>query len=185
MAALLAVALLLPAVARASPVSLPQLMAMLARVPARHANFQEDRHIAQLTAPVHDSGTLDYVRPSRLEKHTTAPHDERLVVDGDKLWIVRAGQPTRYLDLSDQPEISSLVDIVRGTLAGDLAALQRSYTVALGGDLESWQLTLTPDARLAGFLRVVHIDGAGTDLHRIEMVQANGDSTQMTISSGT
>ena len=157
-------------------------MRTLAAVSRSQSTFREEKHLAQLTAPVIDSGTLLYVRPDHLEKHTTAPQDERLVVDGARLSIARGGQAPRILDLDDQPEIAALVDTVRGTLAGDLAVLLRHYSVGLEGSEAAWRLTLVPiEPRLARLLRLVRIDGHGSSLDVIQTEQADGASTRMTI----
>ncbi len=74
------------------------------------------------------------------------------------------------------------MDLVRGTLAGDLGALQRHYRVAVEGTARAWRLTLTPtEAQLAGFIRVVRIDGEGTEPRQIDTIQANGDWSRMVI----
>jgi outer membrane lipoprotein-sorting protein len=176
-----------PALAAPADPSFPiaELMRMLAAVPQSHATFQEVRTVAQLTTPVRDSGTLDYVRPGRLDKHTLAPRDERLVVDGERLWIERAGQQTRMLDLADQPEVSALVDTVRGTLSGDLPRLRKSYDVTLSGSAASWRLVLVPtDTRVQRFLRAVHIEGTGRELTLVETIQTDGNSSRMQITPG-
>ena len=80
--------------AQAEDFRIGSLMRMLAAVPGSHTTFREEKRLAQLTRPVEDSGTLDYARPAHLEKHTTAPQEEKLVVDGDRLTISRAGAAT-------------------------------------------------------------------------------------------
>jgi hypothetical protein len=88
----------------------------------------------------------------------------------------------RVMDLGSAPEVSALVDLVRGTLAGDLAALQRHCRVTVEGTAGSWRLSLTPaEAGLGGFIRVVRIDGEGTEPLIIDTVEANGDWSRMTI----
>jgi outer membrane lipoprotein-sorting protein len=161
------------------------LMHRLAAVPARTATFQEQKTVAALSAPIEDSGTLAYTRPSSLEKHTLRPEEEILTVDGERLTLSRpARHETRTLDLTEQPEIGALVDTVRGTLSGDLTVLQAHYSVGLEGTLAAWRLTLVPiDARMARFLRVVRIDGSGNTLRTIETVQANNDTTRMTVTA--
>ncbi|MBV9783137.1 MAG: outer membrane lipoprotein carrier protein LolA [Acidisphaera sp.] len=158
-------------------------MGSLAAVPSSRASFHEEKTIAALTRPVQDSGTLDYVRPAHLEKHTLTPVEEDLVVDGERLTITRpAAHSVQTLNLEEQPEIRALVDTIRGTLAGDLGLLRRLYQVTLAGSQAAWRLTLVPtDGRLQRFLRVVWIDGAGASLRAIDTVQVNGDRTRMTI----
>jgi len=159
------------------------LMRMLATVPERRASFHEEKTIAALTRPVQDGGTLRYVRPAFLEKHTVTPREEDLIVDGPRLTIRRPVQDDeRTLDLRDQPALDALVDAVRGTLAGDIGLLRRHFDVGLEGSAQAWRLTLTPtDPAVARFMRVVRIDGGGSEVRVVDTVEANGDSTHMTI----
>ncbi len=159
-----------------------ELMRRLAAVPARRASFTEEKSIAALTEPLRSVGRLVYRRPGHLEKITVGPNPESLMVDGDRLSIVAEGQPPRLIELDSEPSLRGLVDAVRGTLAGDLATLRRSYDVAMQGSLAEWRLILTPrDQSLKQLLRQVTVEGGGTDLHAVRIVQANGDQSLMTI----
>jgi hypothetical protein len=168
--------------AQSSPPPIDELMRRLAAVPASRASFTEEKSIAALTAPVRSEGRLVYRRPGHLEKTTAGPNAESLMVDGDRLSIIAEGQPPRLIDLDSEPALRGLVDAVRGTLAGDLATLRRSYDVAMQGSLTEWRLTLTPrDQSLKQLLRQVTVEGSGTDLHAVRIIQANGDQSLMTI----
>jgi hypothetical protein len=157
-------------------------MRRLAAVSASRASFTEEKTIAALTEPVRGEGWLVYRRPDHLEKTTTGPNRESLMVDGDRLSIIADDQPPRIIELDSEPALRGLVDAVRGTLAGDLATLRRSYDVAMQGNLAAWRLILTPrDPSLKQLLRQVTVEGAGTDLGSVRIVQANGDQSLMTI----
>jgi outer membrane lipoprotein-sorting protein len=139
--------------------------------------------LAALDRPLVSSGELRYRRPSYLEKLTLVPKREELTVDGNRLTITdpRTGAD-RVVDLAGMPEVSALVDLVRGTLAGDLAALQQHYLVTVEGTAAAWRLTLVPtETRLAGFIKLVRINGEGSEPRIIDTIQANGDWSRMTI----
>jgi outer membrane lipoprotein-sorting protein len=159
-----------------------RLMQMLASVQESNATFTEVKVIASLTRPFQDSGRLRYRRPSHLEKVTVEPLAERLVVDGDRLTLAEGGAAPRVIDLNAEPMIRGLVDAIRGTLAGDLATLQRSYRVSMEGDVAAWRLTLVPiDPSLAQLIVSTTIDGAGASLRGVQTRQTNGDDIRMTI----
>jgi hypothetical protein len=161
------------------------LMERLAQVPERQARFHEEKTLAALEHPVASVGRLVYRRPNHLEKHTTEPVTESLVVEGDTLTIAFGRDPARTVDLAAAPELQALVDTVRGTLAGDLKTLQRYYTIEAAGTLPSWRLTLTPSAPVvARFVRRVIVDGAATNPTLIQIVQVNGDEQRMFIEPG-
>ncbi len=174
---------LLPAPSRAqAPLDIPALMARLATVPERRATFREEKRIAALTDPLLSTGTLLYRRPGRLEKLTTWPEQESLVVDGDRVVLTAGNDAPRVLPLNADPGLRALVDAFRAPLAGDLAALTRSFRVQGGGSPAAWQLDLTPiSPAVARFLRGVRVAGAGTELHTIAVTQANGDEQDLTI----
>jgi outer membrane lipoprotein-sorting protein len=178
--------LLLPAAAPPStpaPPPIDELMARLATVQERRAAFTEEKRIAALTGPVESRGWLVYRRPSHLEKTTTAPRPESLMVDGDQLSVLEEGQAPVLIDLASQPAARALVDAVRATLAGDLATLRRSYDVAMTGTLAGWTLALTPrDPAITGLLRGITVEGAGIELRTVRIEQADGDASVMTIS---
>jgi hypothetical protein len=179
--------LLLPLVAlrrarAAEALDLAALMAGLAAVPERRATFQETRRFAALDQPLISTGRLLYRRPFYLEKTTDWPQPENLVVDGGRLVLTAGNEPPRVLDLGSQPELRTLVDAIRGPLAGDLAALRRTFAVTASGGEGGWMLDLVPlEPRAARLLRRVHISGHASDIGMILLVQTNGDEQQMTI----
>lgn len=178
----LLLALPLPAPAETPPLTIAALMAELAAVPERHAAFVEIKTLHALAAPIETHGTLAWRRPDHLEKITFPPHPERLVLDGQTLSLTLGEQPAREIALASAPPIAGLVDAIRATLAGDLAALQRYYSVGLEGDRADWRLTLVPsDPAIARFLRVARIEGGGPTPSLVTFDQSNGDASVMRI----
>ncbi|MBV8916034.1 MAG: outer membrane lipoprotein carrier protein LolA [Acetobacteraceae bacterium] len=179
--------LLLPLLAwpgslRADAFPLDALMARLASVPERRATFREQRRLAALTEPLISQGHLLYRRPDYLEKVTDWPVPERLVIDGDRLVLTEGAEPPKVVPLGAQPELRALIEGMRGPLAGDLPALQRSFNVEGTGDLGNWTLTLTPRAPAAArFLRRIVLSGVQADIRSIRLIQANGDEQWMQI----
>ena len=157
-------------------------MARLAAVPERRSAFRERRRFAALSEPLESIGQLVYRRPAHLEKITTWPQPERLVVDGDRLVLTPAYEPPRVVDLASQPELRVLIEAIRGPLSGDLGALQRAFAVRIAGGLSAWALDLAPlDPRAMRFLRHVRIAGAGAEIREVALVQANGDEQTILI----
>ncbi|KAB0599649.1 outer membrane lipoprotein carrier protein LolA [Cupriavidus gilardii] len=161
--------------------SVDRLMATLARQPSGSARFVEKKYIAMLERPLESSGELRFVAPDRLEKRTLAPKPETLLVQGDMLTVERAGRKTT-IPLGNHPELAGFIESLRGTLAGNRQALEQYYRLALEGSARRWTLTLTPsDSRMAAAIAAIRIDGAGERLERVEIRQADGDRSVMTI----
>ena len=162
---------------------LEQLMQGLARVQSSKARFVERKHLRILNAPLELSGTLSYTAPGHLEKHTTAPKPESLVLDGDTLVVEdKARNRRRVLTLQQYPVVWALVESIRSTLAGDLKSLERFYRVTFDGNEQQWRLTLEPrEIPMQRLLNYIRITGSRSALRQIDVVEAEGDRSIMTI----
>lgn len=158
------------------------LMARLAAVPERRARFVEEKRLGVLDQPLRSTGRLLYRRPERLEKITESPQPESLVVDGDRLVLTQGQEAPRVVDLASQPGLRALVDAIRGPLAGDLAALRRSFALDAAGSLAAWHLVMRPaDPAVARLLTAVVVSGEGDSPREVDVRQANGDEDRLLI----
>jgi len=175
----LALALLSPAAFAAW--DLQQLMESLAQSKSGRASFVEKKSIAMLDKPVESAGDLLFSAPDRLEKRTLKPQPETMIVNGDEL-VIERGRQKYNLQLQSYPELAAFIDSIRGTLAGDRKALERNYRLSLEGSAERWTLQLLPlDEKMRAVIRRIRIDGVRDQVRRIEITQADGDSSLMTI----
>lgn len=180
---LLAAGLVAPAAA--APLGLDPLMDALAASPHGAATFIEKKYISILDEPVESSGTLRFVAPARLEKHTLKPTVESLVLDGEVLTVER-GRRKHVLQLKDYPEIAGMIESIRATLAGDRRALERVYQLNLQGTTAHWTLVLVPlDAKVASVVARIRMEGAQAEVRTVEIQQADGDHSVMTIQAAT
>lgn len=160
-----------------------QLMHALGQVKAASGTFTERKTLHVLAAPLVSSGTLNYVAPDRMSKITLSPRPERLVLEGDQV-TMKAGPrgQTHTFSVTEYPQIGALVEGIRATLAGDLAALERFYTVQLTGSPSDWQLLLLPHSRdLEKLVKAVRIHGSENRILTIETDESDGDRSVMTV----
>ncbi len=158
-----------------------ELMGLLAKRQHGHVTFVEEHFVGVLDRPVESSGELVYDAPDRLEKRTLKPKPESLVLEHGVLTAHR-GRRTYVLNLSDYPQIVPLIDSIRATLAGDRAALERLFKVTFEGDLDSWKLLLDPsDPTVAKTVEQIRIEGTRDAIHSVEIQQADGDRSLLTI----
>jgi outer membrane lipoprotein-sorting protein len=156
-------------------------MADLARAPHGKAKFSERKHSKLLNAPLESSGFLIYTPPNRLEKRTVFPRTQTLIVDNDRLTLESPRQ-RRVLKLQEQPAVWAFVESIRATLKGDLATLERFYRVSAQGAHQSWQLVLTPKQQdMQALVRTIKIDGSRNQVNSIEIEEADGDRSVMTV----
>lgn len=158
-----------------------QLMQNLSQNKSGRATFVEKKYIAVLDKPVESSGDLLYTAPDRLEKRTLKPKPESMVINGNELQVERGRQKHR-VQLQNYPELAAFIDSIRGTLAGDLKALERNYQLSLEGTAERWTLQLVPvGEKMRAVVQRIRIAGVADDVRSVEITQADGDHSLMTI----
>lgn len=158
-----------------------QLFAALAKEKPTLATFHERKFLALLDRPVESTGELAFTPPDKMEKRTITPKPERVVVDRERVTLERGGK-RHALGLRENPAVAVLVESIRGTLAGDFDAVIRAYSVALDGTPAKWKLTLRPlDPSASQLVERIQIAGAEARVQSVEIFQADGDRSVMTI----
>ncbi len=161
---------------------LDRVMGALAQRKHGHVSFTEKKYIALLDQPVESSGELLYDAPDRLEKKTVKPKPEDLVLEGGIVTAQR-GRHHYTLDLKQYPQVLPFIESIRATLAGDRAALERVFRVEFSGAFEHWNLDLKPlDSKLSTTVAGIHIEGEKDFIHTVEIREADGDRSLMSIS---
>jgi len=172
-----------PEVTREREWTLDQLHQLLSKHERRYADFEEIHFSNFLTEPVKLSGTLIYVAPSKIEKHVTAPYEERYSVDGDVVFFEnRAKGISRTVSLEGYPLLRAFVDGLRATFAGDFKTLAKYYHLQLDGDQNRWVLTLVPiEERLRDIIESITIQGQEDRLKQLDLRETTGDYSRMRI----
>lgn len=169
--------------ANASEWGVSDLLQTLAQTKSGRAYFVEKKYISILDKPVESSGELTFTAPDRLEKKTTKPKIEQILLEGDKLTVQSPDQRKLVLSLQAHPEVAPFVESIRGTLSGDRASLEKYYKLELQGSSEKWRLTLTPQQpSMLTIVRVIRISGLSNSVKIIEFDLADGDRLEMLIS---
>ena len=138
--------------------------------------------MALLDRPVESSGVLAFTPPDKLEKRTLLPRPENLIADREQVTLERGGK-RHTLRLRDNPQVAVVVESLRATLSGDLAALTRTYSVGLDGARARWRLVLRPlDSALEAIVTRIEVTGEEGRVRGVEIFQADGDRSVMTIS---
>ena len=176
----LAAACAAAAQAAAAP-AFDELLQLLAARRHGHVAFTEVQQLAMLERPLQSSGELLYDAPDRLEKRTLKPKAQTLVLEHGVL-TARRGQRTYVMELREHPQVAPFVESIRATLAGDRAALERSFRVQFDGTLAHWTLLLLPvSASLAGAVQDVRIEGERDVIHTVQIRQSDGDTSLLTL----
>lgn len=171
-----------PLAVLASDSALSKVMQALAAVRSVEATFQEEKTLAMLQEPLITHGVLYYRAPAYLRKQTLEPQPEDFQADGDWLTIKMSDQDRRDFNLNGHPQLRAFVEAVRATQGGDQATLERYYRLTFAGTLDDWSLRLTPrDPRITEYLTLITVWGREAWIDRVEMLEANGDRSMMTM----
>jgi len=160
---------------------LTALAALLAQRKSGEARFEEARLVSGIDGPLWSSGTLSFTAPDAFARHTLQPRAESMTVQGNVMTLKRGGR-SRQMTLDAVPELSTLVEAMRGTLTGDAVALRKHFDTTVAGNSQGWKLTLVPrDRSLAAQVREVAIEGQRGDMRVVSLWLSGGDSSRMTI----
>ena len=163
-----------------------QLLESLAKNRQAEVRFEETAFSNLLTQPLKTQGILRFTPPAVLEKHITAPHDERYLVEGDTVLFESKTKGTnRTLSLQDYPALRAFIEAFRSTLANDVITLRRWYTVTLQGEPRRWVLILRPlDKAVQALVESIRFSGEREQVSSIEILAPDGDRSVMVITTG-
>jgi hypothetical protein len=163
-----------------------QLIESLAKNRQAEVRFEETAFSNLLTQPLKTQGILRFTPPARLEKHVTAPYDERYLVEGDTVLFESKTKGTnRTLSLQDYPALQVFVEAFRSTLANDVVTLKRFYSVTLQGEPRRWVLILRPlDKDTQELVESIRFSGEGEQVRVIEIRAPDGDRSVMVLTGG-
>lgn len=161
--------------------ALDQLMAQLRQRQHGHVAFTELYISSVLDRPLTSSGELFYDAPDRLEKRTTLPKPERMVLEKGQLTFERRHKQY-HMALADVPQAAPFIEGIRATLAGDRSALERVFRISFDNSPDQWTLRLTPlDSHVAADVAVVKIDGSSDVIKTVTVQMVNGDRSITTL----
>jgi len=170
------------AFADAADATLDSVLASLAQRRHGHVLYSEQIESALFKHPLHTSGELFFDAPDRLEKKTSQPAPEDLLVEGDVVTIVRGTHRTS-MRLSDHPQLSPFLNGLRATLAGDRSTLEKYFQLAFTAGESYWELALQPlVSESKPVYRRVVIRGIDGGIRSVTLERAAGERTTMTLS---
>lgn len=133
-----------------------------------------------LKQPLLLHGQLHYGGPGELGKRVDQPYHETTTINAGKVEVQRAGKPAQHFSLERAPELQALLAAFSALLGGDAATLARYYAIDTTQSGADFSMMLTPrGADLAKHLRMVIVDGSGSEPHCFSMQQTDGDTSVM------
>lgn len=142
--------------------------------------YTEVHFVRMLKSPLVLHGELDYGGADRLGKRVEQPYRETTMIADAAVDVQREGRAARHFSLDRAPELQALLAGFSALLGGDMATLEKFYTVGLVENATNWTLTLTPRGTdLAKHLREIVVDGGGNEPQCFSLHETDGDSSVM------
>jgi hypothetical protein len=174
----------LPASAAASPeAEFRDLLVEFRKCPGIEADFEEEKQIALLAAPLKQSGVIYFRAPSSLARIVTHPTRSHVVLKGSRI-IAQDDGGRRTVDLSDKPALRALIGSLQHLLSGDEERLLSSYAVEMKGSAtKDWTAVLRPrTSELRKMINAFTLSGRAVAIATLKVEENNGDvsSTRFT-----
>ncbi len=160
------------------PAQLRKLLADFRACPGLEAEFEEEKNIVLLAAPLLSSGTIYFHPPHSMARVMKKPERSHLVVSKNKI-VVKEGNVRKEVDLSDKPALSGLVQSLLHVLSGDEKKLVSDFDVHFSEEgAGGYRLQLIPkDPDLRRLVKSLHFSGKGLALTELRVKEASGDET--------
>lgn len=154
------------------------LIHRLAKPAPATISFTEVRFSKLLRAPLIVSGDLGYSGPDSLDRRVTSPYREHTSIRGESVKVEREGEKPRSFALKHAPELRGLLSGFSAMLAGDAAALRKTFDVEMTGNDDAWTLKLTPtEPKARRRLDHIEVNGHQSDPRCFTMTTADGASS--------
>ena len=166
----------------ANAFDLQQLSEQLAKPDVIHGQFIQEKHLRALPQPLISKGSFVLAKNHGLLWLLKTPlqQDYRITAKG----IARRDGNGWQL-LPNKSAGAEQNRLFLAVLQGDSSGLQRDFELALSGDAQQWQLTLTPrSVLLKQVFNQINISG-GTLVNTIELLETQGDSTVLRMQDST
>lgn len=166
----------------ANAFDLQQLSEQLAKPDVIHGQFTQEKHLRALPQPLISKGSFVLAKNHGLLWLLKTPlqQDYRISAKG-----IARRDATGWQLLPNKSAGAEQNRLFLAVLQGDSSGLQRDFELALSGDAQKWQLTLTPrSVLLKQVFNQINISG-GTLVNTIQLLETQGDSTVLRMQDST
>ncbi|MBH3406535.1 outer membrane lipoprotein carrier protein LolA [Pseudomonas glycinae] len=166
----------------ANAFDLQQLSEQLAKPDVIHGQFIQEKHLRALPQPLISKGSFVLAKNHGLLWLLKTPlqQDYRISAKG-----IARRDATGWQLLPNKSAGAEQNRLFLAVLQGDSSGLQRDFELALSGDAQKWQLTLTPrSVLLKQVFNQINISG-GALVNTIELLETQGDSTLLRMQDST
>lgn len=149
------------------------------------ADFRQRKQIEALSRPLISSGTILFASERGVYWQTQTPFPAVSLILPGEIRQRNDDGTWRVTTAGDQPMIRTFTDLFLATFSGDASQLRDHFELFFSGDKRAWQLGLKPrDSQLQKAIRHIIVSG-GENLDSVTIVETNGDSTTIELTSLT
>ncbi|MCX4221268.1 MULTISPECIES: outer membrane lipoprotein carrier protein LolA [Pseudomonas] len=166
----------------ANAFDLQQLSEQLAKPDVIHGQFTQEKHLRALPQPLISKGSFVLAKNHGLLWLLKTPlqQDYRISAKG-----IARRDASGWQQLPNKSAGAEQNRLFLAVLQGDSSGLQRDFELALSGDAQQWQLTLSPrSVLLKQVFNQINISG-GALVNTIELLETQGDSTVLRMQDST
>jgi len=140
--------------------------------------FSEEKKVALLARPLRSTGTIYFSRDRGIARTVLTPKRQQVVLTKTTLKIITE-KKTEEIPLDKSKDLKAFALIFPTLLRGERTELEKSFDIAMyGSDKDWWALAFTPKTdSLKKLVKRVVVYGKKTDAHSLQVVEANGDTT--------
>lgn len=161
---------------------LDQVFIAVAHQPLVATPFIERRISALSNRPLESGGTLNFEPSGNIEKLTTAPIRESVILSAEAIAIRGASGVTKTIRFDAQPELAAYAHGLRAILAGDVKSLRRFFEFKAAGTINRWEIRLMPlDAGMRRAISQILVSGEKGRVRLIETTESGGDVNELTL----
>lgn len=180
--ALLLVVLAFAIPAFAADDDVARVKAQLLQPEVLRGHFAQSKQIQGFSKPLQSSGDFIVAREEGILWRTLKPFPGVLKLTRDEIVATQGDAVAFRLNASSEPSVRIINGLMFALLNGDVAALDRQFTIVGGTAGDQWTLALTPkQAAFAKLIRSIELRG-DRHVHTIAIAEANGDDTRIVFS---
>ena len=155
----------------------------MADASAIEGHFEQRKYLADLPKPLVSTGEFLFARDYGVWWHTRTPFESVFVLTREGMRNRDEGGTEVKVTAAEQPGIAAAARIFFALFSLDLPTLSADFETFGTGTPAQWQIGLRPRAKaLAAVFRDARVLG-GDDVQSIELRDANGDRTDIALSS--
>jgi len=151
------------------------------------ATYLERKYISFLDVPLSHSGRMSFLPPDTLVRQQRSPSRQTFTVIGQQVTIEKMsgqtaekGSEIKQISLQTLPPLLIFAEAMRAIMLGDMARLQKYFSVSASGSVDRWVLTLSPlDKQMKALIDKVQFLGQSGVVTGIKTYEVDGDWSDM------